>query len=76
MERPYWKYFARPNNEICNNITYREYYEKYNICNLSNSLIRRNTYIDKLGNCIIKRNTPIITRIHHLTMEHGELYFY
>jgi hypothetical protein len=77
---PYWKdriekYFARPNDEIFNNITYRNYYEKYNIHSTYNGSLR-NIYIDNLGNYIIQRTNPILTRIRHLTIEHGELYFY
>jgi hypothetical protein len=79
-EDPYWtdrieKYFARPNDEIFNNITYSEYYENYNICK-SNRQSRANTYVDDLGNYVIKRTTPILTRVRHLSVEHGELYFY
>jgi DNA replication protein DnaC len=78
---PYWKdriekYFARPNNEIFNNITYREYYEKYNICGTFNGSSRRDIHTDSLGNYVIRRITPILTRIRYLSIEHGELYFY
>ncbi|RIA97549.1 hypothetical protein C1645_813969 [Glomus cerebriforme] len=78
---PYWKdriekYFARPNNEIFNNMTYREYYEKYNIYGTFNGSSRRNIYTDGLGNYVIKRIIPILARICHLSIEYGELYFY
>jgi hypothetical protein len=80
-EDPYWKdriekYFARPNNDIFNNMKYREYYENYNICSTSNASLRRDIYINDLGNYVIKRITPILTRIRHLSVEHGELFFY
>jgi hypothetical protein len=80
-EDPYWKdriekYFARPNNEVFDNMTYREYYEKYNIYKTFNRSSRMDIYIDNLGNYIVKRNTPILTRIRHLFVEHGEPYFY
>ena len=80
-EDPYWtdrieKYFARPNDETFNNITYREYYEKYNICGTFSRSLNRDIFIDGLGNYVIKRFKPILTRIRHLLMEHDELYFY
>src|SRR5271154_1569708 len=80
-EDPYWKdriekYFARFTDQIFDNITYREYYEKYNISSTFNGSSRRDDYIDNLGNYIVKRITLILTRIRHLTIEHGELYFY
>ncbi|CAI2193702.1 1325_t:CDS:2, partial [Funneliformis geosporum] len=41
-----------PSDEIFNNITYREYHEKYNIQNMLNNPTKRNTYLDNLGNHI------------------------
>ncbi|RHZ66852.1 hypothetical protein Glove_304g8 [Diversispora epigaea] len=80
-DEPYWtdhieKYFNRPDNEIFENIMYQEYYKNYEIKNSINGITRNNTYIDKLANQVIKRNSPILTRIRYLTTEYGELYFY
>ncbi|GES90273.1 Pif1-like helicase domain-containing protein [Rhizophagus clarus] len=69
------KYFNRPENEEFDLLLYQEYFESYNI-SPSKLITSREVYRDKLGNYVIKRRTKIITRIRHLRLIDGELYFY
>ncbi|GBB97346.1 hypothetical protein RclHR1_29720001 [Rhizophagus clarus] len=69
------KYFNRPENEEFDLLLYQEYFESYNIFP-SKLTTSREVYRDKLGNYVVKRRTKIITRIRHLRLIDGELYFY
>jgi len=78
---PYWKnqiekYFAHPENEIFNDITYSEYFKNYK--HISKSPVSHNKliYKDKLNYFVIKRITPIIVRFRYLKVEDGETFFY
>ncbi|GES92241.1 Pif1-like helicase domain-containing protein [Rhizophagus clarus] len=69
------KYFNRPENEEFDLLLYQEYFESYNIFP-SKLTTSREVYRDKLGNYVVKRRTKIITRIRHLRLIDGKLYFY
>ncbi len=78
-EYPYWddlidKYFARPHEEQFEKLTYAEYFQQYSLQrNRSKGDIRP---IDLLGNMVIKRKKPCLTRYRYLRLEDGEAYFY
>ncbi|CAG8536774.1 15137_t:CDS:2 [Cetraspora pellucida] len=80
-DNPYWsdkieKYFARPNDPVFDNITYKSYFETYEIKSTIPNNSQRTIYQDALGNFVIKCENKILTRYRFLRLEHGELYFY
>ena len=80
---PYWKnliekYFARPHNDIFDNLTYPQYFKNYRLstkCNLK-KLDQQPQYQDDLNYFIIKRITPIIVRSRYHRIQDGEVFFY
>ncbi|CAG8816085.1 17803_t:CDS:1, partial [Gigaspora rosea] len=63
---PYWndkieKYFARPLDDIFNDMTYKTYFEAYDIKLSLPNTSNRTIYQDNLGNFVIKRMNPILT---------------
>ncbi|CAB4382134.1 unnamed protein product [Rhizophagus irregularis] len=78
---PYWKnhiekYFDRPEEEEFINLTYPDYFKNYEITPTKPTTTKRSIYVDKLGNYVIKRTVPILVRFRHLTLHHGQLFFY
>jgi len=69
------KYFNRPKNEQFESLLYKEYFESYNI-SPSRITTPREIFRDEIGNYVVKRKTKIVTRVRHLRLVHGELYFY
>ncbi|CAG8746080.1 23821_t:CDS:2, partial [Gigaspora rosea] len=58
-DNPYWsdkieQYFAHPNNPEFDTITYKTYYETYEIKSSRPNSSRRTIYQDNLGNFVIK----------------------
>ncbi|CAJ0834083.1 930_t:CDS:2 [Entrophospora sp. SA101] len=80
-ESPYWndhieKYFARPNHEEFNELTYPSYFEQYNIIKSRPDAKNYPVYVDLLGNYVVKRTTKKLVRFHYLKFQDGEQYFY
>ncbi|CAG8709384.1 18839_t:CDS:2 [Gigaspora rosea] len=70
-EDPYWndkieKYFARLLDSIFDKITYKTYFETYDIKLSLLNTSNRTIYHDTLGNYVIKRKNHILTRMRIL----------
>lgn len=70
-DNPYWsdkieKYFARPNDPEFDTVTYKTYFETYEIKSTISNGTRRTVYHDNLGNFVTKRNNKILTRYQFL----------
>src|SRR5688572_3212189 len=77
---PYWKnhiekYFDRPEEDEFTNLRYSEYFQNYDIT-ITRPNTRRQIYIDKLGNYVVKRTVLRLVRFHNLTLHDGQLFFY
>jgi hypothetical protein len=77
---PYWKnhiekYFSRPDEEEFVNITYPEYFKKYEVTTTCPTVNRR-IYTDRLDNYVVERSSPKLVRFRYLTLQDGQLYFY
>lgn len=79
-EHPFWddaiaKYFARPNSPQFNTLLYEEYHKLYRI---ESSRPHSNSQFttDNLGNYVIPRTKPILTRMRRTHINNGEPYFY
>ncbi|CAG8739994.1 829_t:CDS:1 [Ambispora leptoticha] len=70
------KYFARSHDPIFDNITYRTYFETYEIRSTRPNTSNRTIYQDDLRNFVIKRTNRILTCMRSLRLEHGEPFFY
>jgi len=77
---PYWddaidKYFARPADNLFDNLTYPNYHANYMIQKkLPNA---RTIYWRDMKNRIVtKRKTPLLLRYPPFTIEHGDVFFF
>ncbi|CAG8828782.1 2880_t:CDS:2, partial [Gigaspora margarita] len=63
------KYFSRPLDPVFDSMTYKTYYELYEIKKTNSITSQRTTYYDQLENTVIKRANRILT-------QHGKPFFY
>ena len=78
---PYWKdavekYFARPNTDQFDGITYPEYHKNFRISTKITTSKNNEIYKDDLNNYVVRRNSPIIVRHRYLKLQDAELFFY